>query len=117
MDAAGDGGADHALNFIQAVRDRRPDALHAPIGEGHFSPGEPGLFRPLVDGLLNHDPFLLLADYRSYVECQERVSRTYLDAEQWTRRSILNTANMGYFSSDRTILEYAEDIWGVTPMK
>ncbi|MEW6665708.1 MAG: glycogen/starch/alpha-glucan phosphorylase [Thermodesulfobacteriota bacterium] len=88
------------------------------IGSGFFSPGEPQLFRPLLDSLFRHtEPYMVMADYRSYVECQERVSRTYLDVEEWTRRSILNTARMGYFSSDRTVLEYAEEIWGVEPMK
>ena len=83
------------------------------IGGGHFSPGEPGLFQPLVDSLLNWDEYMLLADYRAYVECQDRVSRAYADQEHWTRMSILNVARIGYFSSDRTIREYCRDIWGV----
>jgi starch phosphorylase len=88
------------------------------IGSGFFSPGEPHLFSPLLDSLFRQgEPYMVMADYRSYLECQERVGRTYLDVEDWTRRSILNTARMGFFSSDRTILEYAEDIWGVKPMK
>jgi starch phosphorylase len=88
------------------------------IGSGFFSPGEPHLFKPLLDSLFQPgEPYMVMADYRSYVECQEEVSRTYLDVEEWTRRSILNTAHMGYFSSDRTVLEYAEEIWGVKPMR
>ncbi len=86
------------------------------IGDGGFSPGEPSLFRPLVDGLLNHDPFLLLADYRSYVECQERAARAYRDPEEWSRMAVLNVARSGKFSSDRAILEYARDIWRVKPV-
>ncbi len=84
------------------------------IGAGQFSPDEPGRFQPLVDSLLNWDEYMLLADYRAYVECQDRVSRAYADQEQWTRMSILNVARIGYFSSDRTIREYCRDIWGVS---
>ena len=83
------------------------------LAEGFFSPAEPGLFRPIVDALLNQgDQYLLLADYASYVACQEEVDRVYRDNDEWARRAIRNTANMGKFSSDRTIGEYARDIWG-----
>jgi glycogen phosphorylase len=58
---------------------------------------------------------MLLADYRSYVKCQERVDALYRDEDEWARRAILNVAGMGKFSSDRTTLEYAEKVWGVTP--
>ncbi len=83
------------------------------IGAGAFSNGDRALFQPIVDSLLNNDDYLLLADYQSYVECQEKVSAAYLDQEHWTRMSILNTARMGTFSSDRSIREYAEKIWHV----
>jgi starch phosphorylase len=84
------------------------------ISEGHFSPGDPNLFKPITDSLLNPgDQYLLLADYESYIVCQEEVSRLYRDEEEWTRRAILNVAGMGKFSSDRTIAEYAGEIWGV----
>ncbi|WP_448561947.1 glycogen/starch/alpha-glucan phosphorylase [Trichothermofontia sp.] len=85
------------------------------LAGGYFSHGDTQLFRPLIDSLLYHDPFLLLADYQSYVDCQEKVSQAYRDQEQWTRMSILNTARMGKFSSDRAIREYCEDIWHVQP--
>uniref|UniRef100_A0A831UDA3 Alpha-1,4 glucan phosphorylase n=1 Tax=Geobacter metallireducens TaxID=28232 RepID=A0A831UDA3_GEOME len=86
------------------------------IAEGHFSPGNRDLFRPIVDTLLTQgDHYLLLADYASYVACQEEVSRLYLDQNQWARKAILNCAGMGKFSSDRTIAEYAREIWGVKP--
>ncbi|HMK64224.1 MAG TPA: glycogen/starch/alpha-glucan phosphorylase, partial [Thermodesulfobacteriota bacterium] len=81
-----------------------------------FSPDSPGLFRPLVEGLWNHDEFMLLADYRSYQDCQEKVSQAYKDQETWIRKSILNVARMGYFSSDRSIREYCERVWGTTPV-
>ncbi|MDP8984467.1 MAG: glycogen/starch/alpha-glucan phosphorylase [Pseudomonadota bacterium] len=86
------------------------------IRSGFFSRGDTELFRPLIDGLLYHDPYLLLADFQSYVECQERVAEVYRDTERWTRMSILNTARSGKFSSDRTIREYCEEIWQVKPV-
>lgn len=84
------------------------------IREGAFSPKEPDLFRPIVRSLLEEgDRFLVLAEYRSYLECQELIGREYRDRESWTIKSILNTANMGQFSSDNTIRQYAEDVWKV----
>jgi glycogen phosphorylase len=85
------------------------------IGSGVFSGGDRDLFRPLLDSLLERDEYMLLADFRSYVECQERVDGAYRDAESWSRMSILNSARVGHFSSDRSIREYCRDIWGVTP--
>ena len=88
------------------------------IGNGYFSPQQPQLFRPLVDNLLHHgDHYLLLADFTSYANCQERVSQAYCNQEEWVKKSILNVANMGKFSSDRTIQEYAHEIWGVSPVR
>ena len=86
------------------------------IRSGFFSRGDTELFRPLIDGLLYQDPYLVLADFQSYLECQAEVSKTYDDTERWTRMSILNTARSGMFSSDRTIREYCTDIWGVKPV-
>jgi glycogen phosphorylase len=85
------------------------------IASGLFSRGDRDLFRPVVDALLNHDEFLLLADFASYLECQSRAGRAYLDPEQWTRMSILNVARAGRFSSDRAVKEYCEKIWKVRP--
>ena len=88
------------------------------IAEGYFSPGHRDLFRPIVDTLLNQgDYYMLLADYASYIAAQEEVSRLYLDQDEWARKAILNCAGMGKFSSDRTIADYARDIWGVEPME
>ncbi|HUN92937.1 MAG TPA: glycogen/starch/alpha-glucan phosphorylase [Burkholderiaceae bacterium] len=87
------------------------------IGDGHFSRGDRALFRPLVDSLLHHDPYRLLADYASYVECQARVGAAYREPERWTRMAILNVARMGKFSSDRSIREYCERIWRASPVR
>jgi starch phosphorylase len=86
------------------------------ISSGFFSNGDRGLFHPLVESLLTRDDYMLLADYREYVECQERVSEAYSDRNAWTRMSILNCARVGRFSSDRSIREYCRDIWKVTPI-
>jgi starch phosphorylase len=83
------------------------------IRSGFFSRGDAELFRPLTDGLLHQDPYLLLADFQSYVECQDKVAEAYRDTERWTRMSILNSARSGKFSSDRTISEYCAEIWQV----
>jgi len=86
------------------------------IAEGGFTHGDSEILRPVVDSLIHHDPFLVLADYRSYVDCQAKVSRAWRDIDAWSRMSILNTARSGRFSSDRAIAEYCEDIWNVGPM-
>jgi starch phosphorylase len=86
------------------------------LADGTFSRGDASLFRPLVDSLLGEDPWLLLADFRSYVECQAEVERAYLDPERWARMSILNTARMGFFSSDRSIADYCREVWRVEPV-
>jgi glycogen phosphorylase len=87
------------------------------IANGAFSHGDPLLFHPLVENLLHHDPFLVLADYAAYVACQEEVSRAYQDQERWSRLSILNVARMGQFSSDRSIRDYCRDIWRIEPVR
>ena len=87
------------------------------IGSGFFSPDDPDRFKPIVDTLLQHgDHYLLLADYAAYIACQERVDVAYRDQEQWMKSAILNVANMGKFSSDRTISQYAEQIWDAVPV-
>ncbi|MEM6715402.1 MAG: glycogen/starch/alpha-glucan phosphorylase [Cyanobacteria bacterium P01_D01_bin.6] len=86
------------------------------VAAGHFSHGEQELFRPLLDNLLHHDPFLLLADYQSYIDCQDQVGEAYRNQDNWTRMSILNAARTGKFSSDRSIRDYCEDIWQVQPL-
>ena len=85
---------------------------------GICSRGEQKLYRNLFDSLVNlEDHYQLLADYRSYVDTQDKVDELYLQKDEWARRTLLNIANMGYFSSDRTISEYAEKIWDISPVK
>jgi len=86
------------------------------IQNGFFSPGSPQLFHPITDSLLRHDPYFVLADYASYIECQEQVNETYRDRNRWIKMAILNVARSGKFSSDRAIHQYAENIWGITPV-
>lgn len=81
------------------------------LAGGDFSRGDRGLFQPLLDSLLQRDEYMLFADFAAYVECQNKVSGTYLDAEAWNRMSILNSARSGKFSSDRSVQEYCEKIW------
>ncbi len=87
------------------------------IASGYFCPDEPQRYQEVVDALLEHgDHYMLLADYASYVDCQDKVSELYRDQKEWTKRAILNVAGMGKFSSDRTIGEYAKHIWHVAPI-
>jgi starch phosphorylase len=81
------------------------------IRDGYFSRGNSEQFLGLVGNLLYHDPYMVLADYQSYAECQQRVDAAYRDVDRWTRMSILNTARSGKFSSDRSIREYCAEIW------
>ncbi len=86
------------------------------IAGGYFAPHEPELFRPIVDSLISSgDHFLVLADFESYLGTQDRVDALYRQPHEWARRAILNVAQMGYFSIDRTVDEYAEKIWDVKP--
>jgi starch phosphorylase len=87
------------------------------INSGLFSHGDLDLFRPITDNLINHDPFMVLADFRAYVDCQAQVSQAWADRGHWDRMSVLNVARMGKFSSDRSIREYAEKIWKVEPLQ
>jgi glycogen phosphorylase len=87
------------------------------LGSDYFTPGEHGAFGQ-VHGSLMHggDPYLVLADFRRYSDCQLKVDAAYRDKANWARMAILNTARMGKFSSDRTIREYANDIWSLKPV-
>jgi glycogen phosphorylase len=86
------------------------------INSGFLSDGDRELFHPLVESLLTRDDYMLLADYQAYVDCQQRVSDAYSDQKNWTRMSILNSARVGRFSSDRSIREYCRNIWKVRPI-
>ena len=87
------------------------------IASGFFSPENPYLFRPIYDSIMNHDEYLLMADFDAYLECQDQVAKLYQDPQGWTQKAILNVARMGKFSSDRTIQEYCDEIWMVKPVK
>jgi glycogen phosphorylase len=86
------------------------------ISGGVFSGGDGGTFAPVVDSILGWDEYLCLADYRSYVDCQDAVERAWQDTERWTSMSIRNTARSGFFSSDRTVRDYCRTIWHVEPV-
>jgi starch phosphorylase len=83
------------------------------IESGHFSPDDPGRFRPLLDDLSNFDHFRVTADFDSYAAAQRRVEATYAVPAEWWPKAVLNTARMGWFSSDRTVRDYAREIWRV----
>nr|DBA26977.1 TPA: hypothetical protein GDO54_011163 [Pyxicephalus adspersus] len=85
------------------------------IRDGHFSPTEPDLFKDVVNMLINHDRFKVFADYEAYIKCQAKVDQLYMNLREWTKKVIKNIACSGKFSSDRTISEYATQIWGVEP--
>ena len=85
------------------------------IATGHFSHGDRELFRPLVNSLLHDDPYMVLADYQAYIDCQQQVGEVFQDQQRWTRMAIINASRMGRFSSDRAIDEYCRKIWDVKP--
>ena len=87
------------------------------IASGFFSSEDPALFRPLTDHLLENDTYMLLADFEAYVDCQSSVAQAFVDRKSWHEKAVVNIARMGRFSSDRTIRQYAEDIWGAVPVK
>ncbi|HTY50785.1 MAG TPA: glycogen/starch/alpha-glucan phosphorylase [Steroidobacteraceae bacterium] len=83
------------------------------VQDGFFSRGDTEIFRPLIEGLMRWDPYLVCADFQSYLECQQRVGEAYADQARWAEMSVLNVARSDMFSSDRTIREYADEIWQV----
>jgi starch phosphorylase len=88
------------------------------INNNYFNPNEPGIFKAIFDSLVYYgDHYCLLADYQMYIDAQKKVEHLFEDKKEWTKKSILNTARMGKFSSDRTIQEYAKEIWGLKPVR
>lgn len=106
---------DHGRKAIEASQAMR-DVLQA-VAEGTFSPDEPHRYGALVDSMWNSDWFLVASDFDSYDEAQTRVDEAYRNTEAWQKASVLNIAHMGYFSSDRSVREYMENIWNITPLK
>jgi starch phosphorylase len=90
-------------------------AVYDAISSGALSPDDPGRFRPLIEQLLGHDYFMVSADFAPYAETQRAVDEAFCDADTWWRRAVINTAKVGWFSSDRTIRDYAGEIWGALP--
>ena len=88
------------------------DVLEA-VGSGVFSPDDQHRYASLVDSMYNSDHFLVAPDFVSYAQAQRELDALWQDQNQWQKKAILNTANMGWFSSDRTIAEYAREIWGI----
>nr|XP_060460486.1 glycogen phosphorylase, muscle form [Panthera onca] len=103
----------------QEYYDRIPELRHIieQLSSGFFSPKQPDLFKDIVNMLMHHDRFKVFADYEDYIKCQEKVSALYKNPREWTRMVIRNIATSGKFSSDRTIAQYAREIWGVDPSR
>lgn len=99
-------------------KDEELNQVLTQLGRGEFSKEEPGRYRDLVDSLINvGDHYQILADYRSYIDCQDKVDELYCNPEEWTKKTMFNIANMGHFSSDRTVKEYAKNIWHLDPVR
>uniref|UniRef100_A0A3P8Z5D2 Alpha-1,4 glucan phosphorylase n=1 Tax=Esox lucius TaxID=8010 RepID=A0A3P8Z5D2_ESOLU len=113
VDAMDQDGSYHATEYYNRI----PELKQAmdQIAGGFFSPKQPDLFKELVDLLMHHDRFKVFADYESYIKCQEKVNELYKKPKEWTKKVIHNIAGCGKFSSDRTISQYAREIWGVEP--
>jgi len=107
-------GAYQPMEYIERSADLK--GVIDLIASGFFSPEQHDLYKPIVDTLTKNDTYLLCADFDAYVACQDRVAKAYLDEEGWARMCILNVARSGKFSSDRTIQEYADEIWKVVPV-
>jgi starch phosphorylase len=104
-----------ALSYLR--RDNELQQALDMIGNGFFSPGDRDLFQPIIQSLTRGgDRFFVLADFTPYVETQAQIEVCYADQEEWTRCAIINTANMGAFSSDRAVADYARDIWQARPL-
>jgi starch phosphorylase len=101
----------HPGEFIE--KSPRLKEIFSLIRNNFFSPMEPGIFTPLVNNLMYSDPFLVCADFEDYCAVQDRISEEYRDQDKWTEKAILNVARSGKFSSDRTIVEYSRDVWGI----
>jgi len=104
----------HPHHFYRADEELR--AVVDWLGSDFFTPGEHRAFGLLQDSLLHGDPFMVLADFRAYCDCHARVDAAYRDQARWAKMAIMNTARVGKFSSDRTIREYAGQIWAVQPL-
>ena len=108
------------VEILDNVGDQNDEQLREVIEQiirGDFSPEEPNRYHSLIQGLQYHDYYQSFADFRSYVEAQKAVDKKYQDRDVWIASTIQNMVNIGFFSSDRTILEYAKNIWKIEPLK
>jgi starch phosphorylase len=96
--------------------DRELQAVIDLLETQFFTPEEPGLYRPILQSILGEDRYFVCADFTDYGRCQREVDAVFRDPERWSRMAVLNVARMGRFSSDRTIREYARDIWHAAPV-
>ena len=112
---AGEKRLQAATSYYQANDELR--AVVDWIGSNYFTPDEPGCLRMLCDNLIHSDPFLVLADFQAYSDCHKLVDAAFKDKARWAKMAILNTARMGKFSSDRTISQYASEIWKLDPVR
>jgi len=103
------------IPYAYYEKNQELQAILGLLRDGYFSHGDVNLFKPLCDHLMYSDDYFVLADYESYIQAQDKVNRTWLSPGKWSSMSIINTARMGYFSSDRSIEEYCNIIWGVKP--
>jgi starch phosphorylase len=105
----------HPSSYVDQDDDLR-DVINL-LKSGHFNAVEPGIFNDLINSLLSpHDPWMTLADFRSYIDAQHEVAKAWSDQDKWIRMSIMNTASSGFFSTDRTMQEYNNDIWKLSPV-
>ena len=105
----------HPVSYVEQDQDLK-EVIQL-LRSGHFNAVEPGIFDDLINGLLSpHDPWMTLADFRSYIDAQHDVAKAWSDQEKWVRMSIMNTASSGFFSTDRTMKNYNDDIWKLTPV-
>ena len=100
---------------LYVEENRQLKAVIDAIASGEFSCGNGHRYRPLTDGLLNRDSYLLMADFAAYVQAQTRVDALYKEPTEWAHKALLNVARMGSFSADRTIAHYVDSVWSATP--
>ena len=109
--------ADHSYNpWTVYEYDNRIKRIMNSLVDGTFAPEYPDIFRDIYNSIIGRDEYFVLEDFASYVDIQEKVSQAYKDKDNWVKMAVINTAKSGKFSSDRTIREYASEIWNIKPL-